>query len=136
MKIICKHCGTTNFKTGQCKECLKSLGSLPKALIAAVTTSLLLFVIWVLIAIIFEAEFSWLSLFFGFLISASILIFAHGKGPIYQFISTLTTIIAIFFSDLFVTWYLWEGISFQPNEMIFQQLKVLIAYQVYGCLVL
>jgi len=129
MEIKCNNCGAIAESAGQCTYCYKDLGSVPKAIIFAALTSFVLALIWVAIAAIFYIEFAWVSMTFGLLISGSVLIFSHGTGPIYQFIATTFTIITIFFSDLFVTWFLWEGLSLDMSNTFIEQLKVLIAHQ-------
>lgn len=129
MHIQCKHCGAIADNAGQCTYCYKDLGSVPKAIFLAALTSIILFFIWVAIAAIFQLEFAFVSISFGFLISGVIIIFAHGSGPIYQLIATTFTIITIFFADLFVTWFLWEGLELDINNTILEQLKILITYQ-------
>jgi hypothetical protein len=129
MEIKCRHCGAIADKAGQCAYCLKDLGSIPKAIIAASLTSIILFFIWAGIAAIFNAEYDWVSMFFGLLISGAVLFFSHGLGPKYQLIATTFTIVTIFFSDLFVTWFLWEGIELEVNSLFADQMKALISHQ-------
>lgn len=129
MHIKCKHCGATADSAGQCTYCYKDLGSIPKAMYSATLTSFVLFIIWVGIAAIFHIEFAWISMSFGFLISGVVLFISHGSGPIYQLIATTFTIFTIFFADLFVTWFLWEGLDIEFNSTFIEQLKMLITYQ-------
>lgn len=129
MHIQCSHCGAIAESTGQCTYCYKDLGSVQKAIISAALTSFVLFFIWIGIAAIFHYEFAWISMFFGFLISGAVMVISHGSGPIYQTIATVFTIITIFFADLFVTWFLWEGLEIEINSTFIEQLKELIIYQ-------
>lgn len=129
MDIKCKNCGVIAESAGQCTYCYKDLGSIPKAIIYAAFASFILSLIWIAIAAIFHIEFAWVSMSFGFLISGSVLIYSNGSGPIYQLIATTFTIITIFFSDLFVTWFLWNGLEIEASITLIEQLKELIIYQ-------
>ena len=130
MHIECKNCGTTSDRAGICVYCLKDLGSIPKAILAAALMSVILFLSWVSIAAIFEAEYAWVSIVFGALISGAVIYSSHGSGPIYQLIATSFTLFTIFFSDLFVVWYLWEGAEIALDSSFIEQIKTLAAHQV------
>lgn len=129
MDIKCKHCGADADSAGQCTYCYKDLGSIPKAILSAALASFFLSLIWIGVAAVFHVEFAWVSMSFGFLISGVILVYAYGSGPAYQLIATTFTIITIFFSDLFVTWYLWEGLEMEFNSAFVEQLNILITHQ-------
>jgi hypothetical protein len=129
MHIKCKNCGAITSTAGQCTYCYKDLGSIPKALACASLASFILFLIWAGIAAIFQIEFAWVSMAFGFLISGTVLVCSHGSGPLYQLIATTFTIFTIFFSDLFVTWYLWEGLEMDTDGAFIEQLNALILFQ-------
>lgn len=129
MDFKCEHCGAIARNAGQCTYCYKDLGSVPVAIVSAALASFILFLIWICIAALFHIEFAWISMSFGFLISGAIVVFSHGSGPVYQIIATTFTVFTIFFSDLFVTWFLWEGMELELNNAFFEQLKILITYQ-------
>ncbi len=129
MHIKCRHCGAIAEKAGQCHYRLEDLGSVPKAIVAAAITSLILFLTWLGLAIVFDAEYAWVSIVFGLIISGTVLIFSNGLGPKYQLIATTFTIFTIFFSDLIVTWFLWEGVELELNSSFVEQLKILTVHQ-------
>ena len=128
MANICKYCGSQSLSAGQCQDCHRDIGSVPKAIVAATFTSILLFTIWVGIAYFFQAEYSWVSILFGFIISASVAIFSEGRGPLFQLIATSFTIFTIFSSDLIVTWFLWGNFSFEFSQTFIYQLKELVKH--------
>ncbi len=83
LQVKCGHCGAIANHAGQCTYCHKDLGSVSKAIMSAALASFALSLIWIGIAVIFQIEFAWISMTFGLLISAAVIVFSRGSGPKY-----------------------------------------------------
>ncbi len=108
MAIDCRHCGAQNAGPGQCVLCLKNLGDPKRALVAAAVSTVTLSAVWIGIAWIANFEFSLFATLYGVTISAAVLVYAKGKGPLYQAIASTFTVVGLVVADTIVVWLVWD----------------------------
>lgn len=97
-----------NNEQGQCVQCLKSLGSYPKALIAGLLAAVALSILWVGAAFLMNIQLAFFALFYGAVISGAITYFSGGRGLSFQFIASVLTVGGMLLADTAVVFLLWE----------------------------
>lgn len=107
---ICQHCNARNTHTGQCVSCLKSLGSVKKAIDAALLSGAILVTLWVGLSWITGMQFTFFAMLFGGLISLAVTRYSGGAGFLYQAIATAATIMSILVADALVVILFWDTI--------------------------
>lgn len=113
MEVICRHCGARNTSGGHCMMCHKQMGSIRKAVKAAVISAVILTVMWVGCATFLKFQFTWFAAVFGGVISGSVAIYSKGFGIRFQAIATTATVAALIIADTLVVYINWE--LFFPN---------------------
>ena len=109
----CRHCGARNRSTGQCVKCLKGLGSLPRAFVAAGVAATILAVLWGAFSWITHLQATFLALGFGVTISAVAAHFSGGRGFLYQVVASGWTLLGMLAGDTLAVWLLWP--QFYPR---------------------
>lgn len=104
----CNHCQSRNTRSGQCVECLKSLGSPIKALVAALASGVVIALLWIGISWFTGLQLPFIAMIFGGLISLAVTTYSGGVGFLYQGIATLFTIASILVADTVVVLLLLE----------------------------
>ncbi len=111
----CRHCEARNDYPGRCIVCGKSLGSYPKAFIAAAASAQGLAFLWVAGSMAFGIPAIFFAIFFGGLVSGAVTTFSGGRGFGYQAIATGFTILGIVLADTILVWNFWPQLTGSPN---------------------
>jgi hypothetical protein len=108
---VCSQCGARNTRSGQCVSCLESLGSVKKAIDAALISGAVMSLIWIGLAVVTGLQLTVLALIFGGVISVAVTRYSGGVGPLYQGIATAATFLSILVADTIVVILLWNKIN-------------------------
>jgi hypothetical protein len=104
----CRHCGARNSGGGQCVNCLKSLGSFPKAVVGAAVASLGFGLFWILLSYITKVQLGVIALAFGMVVSFVTVRYSGGYGFTYQLNASFWTLLGLVVADVLVVRMLWH----------------------------
>lgn len=92
MKVVVCECGARNVVGGDCYLCGRSLGSLPKAILAAVVSATGLALAWVVTARVLGVQALWFGALFGVVVSGAVAQVSFGRGWAYQLVASTATL--------------------------------------------
>lgn len=80
---VCRACGARSTQGGDCIICGRSLGSLPRAMVAAAAATAVLGSLWFGLALATGIQLGWMAALFGVGVSGAVVQVSGGRGLSY-----------------------------------------------------
>lgn len=128
MKVVVCECGARNVVGGDCILCGRSLGSLSKAVLAAVVAASAMALSWVVTAFVLGAQALWFGALFGVVVSGAVAQVSFGRGWAYQLVASTATLVGIVLGETLLVTLLRDRLDLlvaveQPNLGLFEAIR-------------